>query len=268
MLVLVDCLPGSVPLDIDTVIFLDKGTKPLGRVFDVLGNINEPLYCVRFNSFNEITEKGIVIGSKVFVAPRTEHTKFIILANLMKNKGCDASWKHDVEIPNQCQEFSDDEDERSARKEKRGKKANVVKVEDDSNYANKRTRPVGGDGQYNNNGGGYQRQQQGPHHQNRFNRGGRGGQYNHTNHTQFRQQQHHHNQSNLPAYHFPNAMAGPPFNYSWHSNIQPGQSNFNFSAPLPPARNYPQHPYNNYQEPNFPPPNYPPPIYQPPNQHP
>lgn len=118
--VVVDSLPGSRPIDIDSVLFLEKGTKPLGHVFDVLGNISSPMYCVRFNSNKQIQEKGITVGSLVYVAPRTEHTSFVVVSDLMKDKGCDASWKNDIE-PSNAQDFSDDEDERNARKLRRGR---------------------------------------------------------------------------------------------------------------------------------------------------
>lgn len=113
-------MPGSRPIDIDSVLFLEKGTKPLGHVFDVLGNISSPMYCVRFNSNQQIQEKGIIVGSLVYVAPRTEHTSFVVVSELMKQKGCDASWKNDIE-PSNAQDFSDDEEERNARKLRRGR---------------------------------------------------------------------------------------------------------------------------------------------------
>ncbi|XP_055836777.1 H/ACA ribonucleoprotein complex non-core subunit NAF1 [Episyrphus balteatus] len=118
-LVLVSALPGTVPLDLETVLFRDKGRKVLGEVFDVLGQVSDPLYCVRFNSNKEIKEKGIEVGQLVYVAPRTEHTQFIVLANLMKVRGSDASWENDVEPPPRFIDYSDDEEERSARRPNR-----------------------------------------------------------------------------------------------------------------------------------------------------
>lgn len=120
---MVDSLPGSRAIDIDSVLFLEKGTKPLGHVFDVLGNISSPMYCVRFNSNQQIQEKGISVGALVYVAPRTEHTSFVVVSELMKQKGCDASWKNDIE-PMNAQDFSDDEEERNARKLRRGRHNN------------------------------------------------------------------------------------------------------------------------------------------------
>ena len=77
-LVLVEAIPNSMPLDIDTILFLDNGKKALGAVFDVLGQIHQPLYCVRFNSNEDIKAKGIELKMKVYCAPRSEHTSFVI----------------------------------------------------------------------------------------------------------------------------------------------------------------------------------------------
>ncbi|EDV54759.1 H/ACA ribonucleoprotein complex non-core subunit NAF1 [Drosophila erecta] len=118
-LVLVSVLPNSMLFDLDTVLFLEKGRKVLGEVFDVLGQVSDPLYCVRFNSNQQILDRGIKIGDVVYCAPKTEHTQFVILSKLMQVKGSDASWEHDVEPPSRYVDHSDDEEEREARAEQR-----------------------------------------------------------------------------------------------------------------------------------------------------
>lgn len=117
---LVEALRNSIPLDIDSVLFLDVGKKALGKVFDVIGPVAVPIYCVRFNNHDDITTKGIAVGDKVFCAPRTEYSQYVILSNIM-TKGSDASWKNDIEPPENLVEYSDDEQE---RKTKRQAKAN------------------------------------------------------------------------------------------------------------------------------------------------
>lgn len=72
------------PLDIDTVLFLNKGKETLGKIFDVFGPVNNPCYSVRFNSRDEITAKNIVVGTEVFCAPSTEHTNYVLVSDLMK----------------------------------------------------------------------------------------------------------------------------------------------------------------------------------------
>lgn len=110
-----ESLPNFAAVDIDTVLFLDKGNRTLGQVFDVMGNVAAPIYCVRFNAVQDITAKDIKTGLTVYVAPQTEYTNFIVLSDLMKQKGCDASWENDHEAPDGL-EFSDDEEERLARR--------------------------------------------------------------------------------------------------------------------------------------------------------
>ncbi|XP_017067885.1 H/ACA ribonucleoprotein complex non-core subunit NAF1 [Drosophila eugracilis] len=118
-LVLVSVLPNSMLFDLDTVLFLDKGRKVLGQVFDVLGQVSDPLYCVRFNSNQQILDRGIQIGDVVYCAPKTEHTQFVILSKLMQVRGSDASWEHDVEPPPRYIDYSDDDEEREAKQEQR-----------------------------------------------------------------------------------------------------------------------------------------------------
>lgn len=118
--VLVEALRNSIPLDIDSVLFLDNGKKALGKIFDVIGPVAVPIYCVRFNNHDDIATKGIAVGDKVFYAPRTEYSQFLIISDIM-TKGSDASWKNDIEPPDNMVEYSDDEEE---RKTKRMAKAN------------------------------------------------------------------------------------------------------------------------------------------------
>lgn len=121
---LVESKPGFAAVDIDTVLFLEKGNRTLGQVFDVMGNVASPIYCVRFNNTQDITAKNITAGLKVYVAPQTEYTNFIVLSDLMKERGCDASWENDNEAPDGCNEFSDDEEERLNRRKQNQRQRN------------------------------------------------------------------------------------------------------------------------------------------------
>ncbi|CAK1553858.1 unnamed protein product [Leptosia nina] len=118
-LVVVQAFPETAAVDLDTVLFLNNGAKTLGKVFDVFGPVTEPHYCVRFNSAAHIVERGVEVGMEVFIAPRTPHTSYVFLTELIKAKGCDASWLNDLEPPASQVEFSDDEEERKAKKEKK-----------------------------------------------------------------------------------------------------------------------------------------------------
>lgn len=142
--VLVDSIPNFAAVDIDTVLFLDKGNRTLGQVFDVMGNVASPIYCVRFNKPQDIADKNITVGLPVYVAPKTEHTNFIVLSELMNQRGTDASWEDDIEPPEGCHEFSDDEEEREARRAQRqrnhrNRNSNSVSSDTNTDIPNKVT---------------------------------------------------------------------------------------------------------------------------------
>ncbi|XP_068220715.1 H/ACA ribonucleoprotein complex non-core subunit NAF1 [Palaemon carinicauda] len=103
---------GIPPIDLDSVLFLDHGKKALGVIFDVFGHVQEPLYVVRFNSSEHIKEHDIKKGDPVFYAPETEHTSFVVIDELMRIKGSDASGLTGNEVePCEATDFSDDEEE-------------------------------------------------------------------------------------------------------------------------------------------------------------
>ncbi|KAK7482299.1 hypothetical protein BaRGS_00026427 [Batillaria attramentaria] len=103
------------PLQDDTVFFLED-RKPLGQVFEVMGQVRMPFYSVRFNSEDDVVEKGVEVGKRVFFAPTLpEITHYVFVAQLKKLKGSDASWENNNEPPPAHLEYSDDEQERRAK---------------------------------------------------------------------------------------------------------------------------------------------------------
>lgn len=88
----------------------------------------------RFNSSEHIQSKSIEKGQEVYCAPRTSHTTYVFLEQLRKLKGTDASWKHDEEPPEWVKDFSDDEEERKAKKKS---KPQSKTVQDPSQIPNK-----------------------------------------------------------------------------------------------------------------------------------
>uniref|UniRef100_A0A2M4CUX9 H/ACA ribonucleoprotein complex non-core subunit NAF1 n=1 Tax=Anopheles darlingi TaxID=43151 RepID=A0A2M4CUX9_ANODA len=180
-IVLVQSEPGVELLNLETVLFLDRGKRTLGKIFDVIGQVNRPIYCVLFNSNQEVLAKNITVGMEVFCAPRTEHTSFIILSELMRMKGSDASWMNDNEPPPHMVEYSDDESERYARKgHKKGANAKE---------------PQGQNVQSQQNPQQYQQHYQRSHHQPRG---------------QFRRPTGNYRRNNYPR---------RPSGYSWHHNL-------------------------------------------------
>ncbi|KAL0870956.1 hypothetical protein ABMA27_004779 [Loxostege sticticalis] len=121
-LVIVRAFPETPAVDLDSVLFLDNGAKTLGKVFDVFGPVTEPHYCVRFNSREHAASRGAAPGADVYYAPRTDHTNYVFLAELLKVKGSDASWLHDIEPPPHQVDYSDDEEERRANRARKDAK--------------------------------------------------------------------------------------------------------------------------------------------------
>ncbi|CAL7943546.1 unnamed protein product [Xylocopa violacea] len=116
-LVVVKPKPGKPTLNLDTVLFIEKGQRALGKIFDVFGQVSEPHYCVRFNSSEHIKECDVKVGMTVYYCPNTEYTSLVFLHELMKIKGVDAN-------ADEPPEFSDDEEERAYYEQLKTKQAN------------------------------------------------------------------------------------------------------------------------------------------------
>lgn len=120
-------------MDIDSVIFVDRGQRALGRIFDVFGPVNKPYYAIRFNDSNHIKNFNIQIKETVYCADKAEYTNYVLVSKLLEMKGSDASWKHNNEPPIECLDYSDDEQEKLAKKNKRKKKGQNSQVDDTDN---------------------------------------------------------------------------------------------------------------------------------------
>uniref|UniRef100_A0A1B6DT08 H/ACA ribonucleoprotein complex non-core subunit NAF1 n=1 Tax=Clastoptera arizonana TaxID=38151 RepID=A0A1B6DT08_9HEMI len=133
-IVVVQSVKNTPVIDLDSVLFFEGG-QPLGRIDDVMGQVSEPFYCVRLKSKQEVVDKHIEHGQCIYVAPKTEHTRYVFVSQLLKMKGSDASWTDNNEPPDNCLDYSDDEKERSAKKSHR---KSVIKVEDPDEPLRKR----------------------------------------------------------------------------------------------------------------------------------
>lgn len=102
--------------------FIDRGQRALGKIFDVFGPVNKPHYAVRFNDSEHIKKFNIFIKEPVFCAPETEYSSFVLVSQLLLMKGSDASWKHNNEPPQEFVDYSDDEAEKLAKKSRKKKK--------------------------------------------------------------------------------------------------------------------------------------------------
>ncbi|BES91747.1 Gar1/Naf1 RNA Hypothetical protein region [Nesidiocoris tenuis] len=124
-LVVIESLPNTPPLMLDSVIFTKNG-QPIGQIFDIFGHVKRPFYSIRFNKPEEIQSSEVSIGVLVYCAPQTDHTKYVFTKDFVREKGSDASWEHDEEPPPSAMEYSDDEAERAAKQKIKVKKEKDV----------------------------------------------------------------------------------------------------------------------------------------------
>lgn len=82
-LVMVDAIIGMPPYDLETLMFLENGTF-LGAVFDVMGPVTSPIYVLRFKSGVETVKFNLNIGTKVFISPRGEYTRYVFVRDLLR----------------------------------------------------------------------------------------------------------------------------------------------------------------------------------------
>jgi H/ACA ribonucleoprotein complex non-core subunit NAF1 len=136
-LIVVQGMQGSEALDADTVLWNDN-KQPIGKIFEVFGPVKLPFYSIRKSKDSSLDSLGISVGSRIFFIPRDDSmTKYVFAGKtpLQPQKGSDASWKDDVEPPEECLDYSDDETERAARRKLQAKRkaGSGDKVQEDSN---------------------------------------------------------------------------------------------------------------------------------------
>ncbi|XP_061427784.1 H/ACA ribonucleoprotein complex non-core subunit NAF1 [Lethenteron reissneri] len=123
-LVVVESLKDKSPLNEDTLLF-SSDRKSVGKVFETFGPVTHPFYSLRFNSADDVTQKGIATGTTLYCTPEmTDYTQYIFTEKLKRLKGSDASWKDDIEPPPEAVDYSDDEQEKAA-KGKNSQRANT-----------------------------------------------------------------------------------------------------------------------------------------------
>ncbi|XP_074647325.1 uncharacterized protein LOC141903187 [Tubulanus polymorphus] len=116
ILVIVQAHQNTPALDADSILFYEN-KKPIGQVFETFGPVIAPLYSIRFNSTDQIDDSGISIGTAVYCAPTlTQYTHYIFMNQLKQMKGSDASWENNNEPPPKFVDYSDDEQEKMAKR--------------------------------------------------------------------------------------------------------------------------------------------------------
>ena len=86
-------------------------------MFEIFGRVQQPVYSVKFNSEDEFNKfKGCKGKSVYYVVPDSQ---FLYTDSIKHIKGTDASNCHDEELPEEEQEYSDDEKNWLQNKQKR-----------------------------------------------------------------------------------------------------------------------------------------------------
>lgn len=116
--IVIESCPSMPPLDLDSVLFREDGHK-IGAIHDVFGPVKCPLYSIKMGKKEDSKGEDISTKMPVYFVPQVERslTKFVFIDQLEKlHIGSDASWENDNEPPENALEYSDDEEEREARK--------------------------------------------------------------------------------------------------------------------------------------------------------
>ena len=120
-LIVIKSFPNTPAVNDGTVLWRKDKTS-IARIFEIFGPVKTPFYSILVPSQAYADELGLETGDTVYVVPGdTSVTTYVFTNKLLEEKGCDASWKNDIEIPEEYQEFSDDEKE-SLKKQKKNKK--------------------------------------------------------------------------------------------------------------------------------------------------
>ncbi|CAK8693077.1 unnamed protein product [Clavelina lepadiformis] len=119
--VVIKAIPNKPALNLDSVLFLENRSV-LGRIYETFGPVSAPYYVVCFEEGK--IHAGVAVNQKVYSAPEIgDFTSYVLTAQLKVLRGSDASWLDDREPPDNAVEYSDDEAERNAKRQKKKRKA-------------------------------------------------------------------------------------------------------------------------------------------------
>ena len=143
-------------LNLDNIIFLPN-KQYIGFIDDVIGKIDNPIYVIKI--YPKLIEQKILENIKIddilyYCSNRANIVNAIELKN--KNKGCDASNAFDEEVSEGEKDYSDDEEEISAKIKRKNKRKNKkMKIEENiinnDNKNNNIQSNIGNNNQINNN---------------------------------------------------------------------------------------------------------------------
>eukprot|EP00731_Ephydatia_muelleri_P004092 Em0002g268a len=111
-------IAGASPVNEGTVVWSQE-KECLGEIFETFGPVKNPFYSLLINSEQELGP-SLAPGQLIYVVPNNQSlTSYVFTAELMKQRGCDASWRGDIEVPSEMQEHSDDDAECKSKKKDR-----------------------------------------------------------------------------------------------------------------------------------------------------
>lgn len=120
-LVVIKSLPNTPTINEGTILWRHDKTS-IAKVFETFGPVKSPFYSILVQSSDEVHQLGLNPGDIVYVVPGDlDLTTYVFTTKLLAERGCDASGKNDQEVPVECQEFSDDDEELLLRKKIKGK---------------------------------------------------------------------------------------------------------------------------------------------------
>ena len=153
-------------LESGSLLCLGDTRSVIGVIAELLGQVTQPYYSVRFTNPAAIAEAGISKGTSIFYVE--EHSSYVFTQSLKVLKGSDASNMHDEEVGDDELEFSDDEAEaehkRRAKQERQGRRGDREERSDRGGRGGRTDRGARNDrGGRGNRGDGYSKGPRGGH---------------------------------------------------------------------------------------------------------
>lgn len=119
-LIVIKSFPNTPAVNEGTILWREDKTS-VAPIFETFGPVKTPFYSILVDSKEHGSQLGLKTGDTVYVVPGDLNlTVYVFTSKLLEEKGCDASWKNDLEMPPEYQQFSDDEQE--SLKKKKNKK--------------------------------------------------------------------------------------------------------------------------------------------------
>ncbi|KAL5506646.1 hypothetical protein EMCRGX_G008349 [Ephydatia muelleri] len=116
--VVIEAQAEASPVNEGTVVWSQE-KECLGEIFETFGPVKNPFYSLLINSEQELGP-SLAPGQLIYVVSNNQSlTSYVFTAELMKQRGCDASWRGDIEVPSEMQEHSDDDAECKSKKKDR-----------------------------------------------------------------------------------------------------------------------------------------------------